>query len=222
MEKKIKLSASIICADYSNLAKEISELNGSGVDAVHHDIMDGVFVPNFTHGPDVVAAVRPLTKLVFDTHLMVSKPETFIERFVKAGSDVITVHLETCENIPSIVEMIKKLGAKAMVSVNPETGIDAAISYLDILDGILVMSVQPGFAGQKFMPEVLPKIEKLRNIAEQKNLDIDIQVDGGVNVDNIAMIAKAGANFFVIGNALFSKRPLKKTVESFRNAIKEG
>jgi len=216
---KIKFCASIICADYSNLAKEINELNESGIDGIHHDIMDGVFVPNFTHGPDLIRSIRPLTKLKFDTHLMIINPEKYIERFIKAGSDIITIHIEVTKNIPETVKQIKQLGAKAMLSVNPDTEIDKVFPYLDLIDGVLVMSVYPGFAGQKFIPEVLPKIEKLREQIEKKNYEIDIQVDGGINPENIATVVRAGANFFVIGNALFSNRPFKKAVSTFHNSI---
>ena len=216
----IKITASIICADYANMSREIGELNSSGVYAVHHDIMDGVFVPNITHGPDFVKSLRPLTKLVFDTHLMIINPEKYIKSFAEAGSDIITVHFETCRKIPATIKLIRECGAKAMIAVNPETKIEKVFPFLDIVDGILVMSVHPGFAGQKFIPEVLPKARKLKETIDRKNLNIDIQIDGGINPENIKDAVDAGVNFMVIGNALFTRRPLAEAVRIFNSAAK--
>lgn len=217
VKMKIKITGSFICADYKNLAKDIKELSGSGVDGLHFDIMDGVFVPNITIGPDIIKAVRPLTGLSFDTHLMIVNPEKYVKRFISAGSNLITIHCEACRRIPATLKLIKRLGAKAMISVNPETRIEKIYPYLSLVDGVLVMSVHPGFAGQKFMLEVLPKVRKLR---QEKKFKKDIQIDGGINTGNISTVVKAGVNFIVIGNALLLNRPLKKTVRAFRKEIR--
>ena len=182
--KKIQISPSILSADFSQLANEIKRLEQGGADMIHVDVMDGHFVPNLTIGPPVIKSLKKHTSILFDVHLMISPVHKYIQSYADAGADIITIHPEATENITSSLSKIKELRKKVGVSLNPETGIDVILDHLDKIDLVLIMSVNPGFGGQKFMPEVLTKIKDLRKIQTEKNLDFDIEIDGGLNFEN--------------------------------------
>jgi ribulose-phosphate 3-epimerase len=199
----IKLAPSILSADFARLGEQVEEAARAGADYIHVDVMDGHFVPNITIGAQVVAAIRPVTSLPLDVHLMIEHPERYISEFVHAGADIITVHVEASPHLQSAIELIKKLGARAGVSLNPPTPIGAVEEFLHHVDLVLVMSVNPGFGGQPFIPETLPRIEKMRQILDARGLSAELEVDGGINADNAPDIVKAGANVLVAGNSIF-------------------
>lgn len=202
MRKQI-LSASILNCDFSKLGDQMIAAEDAGVDAFHMDIMDGHFVPNISIGPDIVAIARKLTKLPMDTHLMISNPDEFIENFAQAGSDRICVHIENNANIHRTLQDIRNLGKGPGIVVNPGTPVEAIFEILHMVDYVLILAVNPGFGGQAFIPEVLPKISKLLNRIKQLNLDIDIQVDGGIDINTIPLTREAGANIFVVGTGIY-------------------
>jgi len=191
--KKIKISPSILSADFSQLGNEIKKLEEGGADLIHVDVMDGHFVPNLTIGPPVIKALRKYTKIPFDVHLMIAPVHKYIKDYAEAGADIITVHPEATENLLESINHIKKLNKKVGVSLNPDTKIDVVLDYLDRIDLVLIMSVYPGFGGQKFMPEVLVKIKELKKIQQEKKLNFDIEIDGGINFDNSKKAIEAGA-----------------------------
>jgi len=201
--KKIKISPSILSADFGQLGNEIRRLEEGGADMIHVDVMDGHFVPNLTIGPPVIKALKQYTKLPFDVHLMISPVHKYIQDYAEAGADIITIHPEATDNLQDSIKLIKKLKKKVGVSLNPETKINVVTNFLDEIDLILVMSVNPGFGGQKFMPEVLDKIKELKKIKDQKNLSFDIEIDGGINFDNYKLAIEAGANILVSGTTIF-------------------
>lgn len=219
MNSSIKISPSILSADFSKLGEEILALEQAGADYVHIDVMDGHFVPNITIGPEVIKRLRPITKLPFDVHLMISPVNNFIESFADAGADIITFHPEATENISETINLIKKLGKKVGVSLKPKSQINLIESCLNEIDLILIMSVEPGFGGQKFMPEVLDKMKKLRNIVDEKKLDVDIEIDGGINFDNCKKAKDYGANILVSGSTVFKEHngDLKKNIQLLRS-----
>lgn len=202
MRKQI-LSASILNCDFSRLAEQMKSAEEAGVDAFHMDIMDGHFVPNISIGPDIVAIARKLTSLPMDTHLMISNPDNFIRLFAEAGSERICVHIEGNPNIHKTLMEIRSMGKGPGLVVNPGTPVEAIYELLNIVDYVLILSVNPGFGGQKFIPEVLPKISKLARKIEEQKLDVDIQVDGGISFDTLARTRDAGANIFVVGTGIF-------------------
>ena len=219
MNSSIKISPSILSADFSKLGEEILALEQAGADYVHIDVMDGHFVPNITIGPEVIKRLRPITKLPFDVHLMISPVNNFIESFADAGADIITFHPEATENISETINLIKKLGKKVGVSLKPKSQINLIESCLNEIDLILIMSVEPGFGGQKFMPEVLDKMKKLRNIVDEKKLDVDIEIDGGINFNNSKTAKDYGANILVSGSTVFKEHNgnLKKNIQLLRS-----
>ena len=201
--KNIQISPSILSADFSQLGKEIKRLEEGGADMIHVDVMDGHFVPNLTIGPPVIKALRNQSSLRFDVHLMISPVHKYIEAYAKAGADIITIHPEATENLENSIKKIKELKKKVGVSLNPETKIDVITNFLEQIDLVLIMSVNPGFGGQKFMPEVLTKIKDLKKIQKDKNLSFDIEIDGGINFDNCKIAIEAGANILVSGTTVF-------------------
>jgi len=201
--KKIQISPSILSADFSQLGNEIKRLEEGGADMIHVDVMDGHFVPNLTIGPPVIKALREYTKLPFDVHLMISPVHKYIQDYADAGADIITIHPEATDNLKESINHIKKLGKKIGVSLNPETKINLITDILSEIDLVLIMSVNPGFGGQKFMPQVLDKIKDLKKIRDQRNLIFDIEIDGGINFDNNKLAIEAGANILVSGTTVF-------------------
>ena len=216
MAQNIKISPSILSADFSILGDEIKSLEQAGADLIHIDVMDGHFVPNITMGPPIIKMVRKCTKLPFDVHLMISPVEKYIKAFADAGSDIITIHPEATDNLKRAVSSIKSLGKKAGVSLNPKTPISALMDVINDIDLILIMSVNPGFAGQSFMGEVLPKVTELRKMINDKKLKIDIEIDGGINFETAPRAVKAGANILVSGTTIFSGS-LKDNIQKLRN-----
>ena len=216
MAQNIKISPSILSADFSILGDEIKSLEQAGADLIHIDVMDGHFVPNITMGPPIIKMVRKCTKLPFDVHLMISPVEKYIKAFADAGSDIITIHPEATVNLKRAVGTIKSLGKKAGVSLNPKTPISALMNVINDIDLILIMSVNPGFAGQSFMGEVLPKVTELRKMINDKKLKIDIEIDGGINFETAPLAVKAGANILVSGTTIFSGS-LKDNIQKLRN-----
>ena len=216
--KKIQISPSILSADFSQLGKEIKKLENAGADMIHVDVMDGHFVPNLTIGPPVIKALRKYTNLIFDVHLMISPVHKYIKDFAEAGADIITIHPEATDNLNDSIKHIKGLKKKVGVSLNPNTEIDIIEKELKNIDLILVMSVYPGFGGQKFIPEVIKKIESLKRIKDEKNYKYDIEVDGGINFTNSKDVINAGANILVSGTTIFKENDgnIKKNIETLK------
>ena len=217
--KKIQISPSILSADFSQLGNEIKRLEEGGADMIHVDVMDGHFVPNLTIGPPVIEALKKHSSMIFDVHLMISPVHKYIEAYSNAGADIITIHPEATENLKSSISKIKELKKKAGVSLNPKTKIDTILNVLDKIDLVLIMSVNPGFGGQKFMPEVLTKIKDLKKIQIEKNLNFDIEIDGGINFDNSKIAIDAGANILVSGTTIFKSNngDIKKNIELLKS-----
>ena len=215
---KIKISPSILSADFSQLGNEIKRLEEGGADLIHVDVMDGHFVPNLTIGPPVIKVLRQYSTLPFDVHLMISPVHKYIKDYAEAGADIITIHPEATENIESSVSLIKKLNKKIGLSLNPDTSIEIIEKFLSSIDLVLIMSVYPGFGGQKFIPNVVNKIKKLKSIKEKQNLKFDIEVDGGINFDNSKLVVEAGANILVSGTTIFKNNNgnIKKNIETLR------
>ena len=213
--KKIQIAPSILSADFSQLGNEIKKLEESGADMIHVDVMDGHFVPNLTIGPPVIKSLRKNCSITFDVHLMISPVHKYIEAFSDAGADIITIHPEATDDLRSSILKIKELKKKVGISLNPETKIDIILKFLKEIDLVLIMSVNPGFGGQKFMPEVLNKIKQLKKIQQKENLNFDIEIDGGINFDNCKDVIEAGANILVSGTTIFKSNngDIKKNIE---------
>ena len=212
--KKIQISPSILSADFSQLGNEIKRLEESGADMIHVDVMDGHFVPNLTIGPPVIEALKKNSSILFDVHLMISPVHKYIQTYAEAGADIITIHPEATEDLQESINKIKKFKKKVGVSLNPKTKIDTITEMLNQINLVLIMSVNPGFGGQKFMPEVLEKIKELKKIREIEKLNFDIEIDGGINIDNCKIAIEAGANILVSGTTVFKSNDgdIKKNI----------
>ena len=217
--KKIQISPSILSADFSNLGEEIQKLEEGGADMIHVDVMDGHFVPNLTIGPPVIKALRKHSSLKFDVHLMISPVQEYIEAYAEAGADIITIHPEATQNLSESIKTIKVLKKKVGVSLNPESKIELITEFLDQIDLVLIMSVNPGFGGQKFMPEVLDKVKKLKKIRDESKLNFDIEIDGGINFENSKTAIEAGVNILVSGTTVFKSNngDIKKNIELLKS-----
>ena len=218
MKRIIQIAPSVLSADFRNREKQIDLVEKGGGDLIHLDIMDGHFVPNITFGPMVVKAINSVTNLKLDTHLMIEKPERYIKDFIEAGSDIVTVHVETCSHLHRTIQMIKSYGAKAGVTLNPSTPTSSLGQILKFVDLILIMTVNPGFGGQKFIPEMIEKIETVSRMRDNINPKILIEVDGGVNEGNAKSLAKAGVDILVAGNSIFCQRNIPKAIKNLRQA----
>ncbi|WP_062048618.1 ribulose-phosphate 3-epimerase [Bacillus sp. JCM 19034] len=213
----IKIAPSILSANFAKLGEEIKDVETSGADYIHVDVMDGHFVPNITIGPLVVEAIRPVTRLPLDVHLMIENPDKYIPSFAKAGADIISVHVEACPHLHRTIHHIKELGVKAGVVLNPATPVSMIEPIINDVDLVLLMTVNPGFGGQAFIPAVLPKIQEVNRLVKDRHLQIDIEVDGGVNEETAKQCVKAGANVLVAGSAIYNKTDRKKAIESLRS-----
>jgi len=221
-EKFNKISPSILSADFSRLKEEVQAVEKAGADYIHVDVMDGHFVPNITIGPMIVESLRKMTSLPLDVHLMIRNPDEFLTAFVEAGAGILTVHVEACPHLHRTLTEIKKRGVRAGVSLNPATPlclIEPALEYADL---VLVMTVNPGFGGQEFISAMLPKIKQLRSLIDHKGWNLELEVDGGIKVDNIGAVAKAGADVFVSGSGIFKTSDSGKTITAMREEIKKG
>ncbi|UCZ51780.1 ribulose-phosphate 3-epimerase [Bacillus shivajii] len=212
----IKIAPSILSADFSKLGEEVKDVEKGGADYIHVDVMDGHFVPNITIGPLIVDAIRPVTDLPLDVHLMIENPDQYIPQFAKAGADIISVHAEACAHLHRTVHLIKEQGVKAGVVINPATPVDSIKPIIEDVELVLLMTVNPGFGGQSFIHSVLPKISEVRELVNQTGKEIDIEVDGGVNEETAKLCVEAGANVLVAGSAVYNQPDRQKAIESIR------
>ncbi len=214
----IKVAPSILSADFSRLGEEVQAVEKAGADMIHVDVMDGHFVPNITIGPLVVHSISKITKLPLDVHLMIENPDKYIEAFAKAGANIISIHAEASKNLEKDLDLIKRCGAKPAVAINPKTGIKTIEKVLDKISMVLLMTVNPGFEGQKFIPEVLPKIKELKSILDSRGLAVDIEVDGGINPETAPEVIRAGANVLVAGSAIYKAKDYKAVIDGLKRS----
>jgi ribulose-phosphate 3-epimerase len=219
MQSPDKIAPSLLSADFTCLREEVIRVERAGADLLHFDVMDGHFVPNLSMGIPILEAVRKLTRLPLDAHLMISEPEKYVEVFIKSGANSVSVHCEVCPDIPKIAKQIHDHGARASIGINPETAIDRVIAAAEHLDMILIMSVHPGFGGQHFIPESLQKLREVRRELARRGLSLDVEIDGGIKADNIADVKAAGANVFVSGSGIFGEKDYTKIVAHMRDLL---
>ena len=219
MELQDKIAPSVLSADFARLGEEVAEVERAGADLIHFDVMDGHFVPNLSIGIPVLESLRKVTRLPLDAHLMIENPERYVEVFVKAGANSVTVHAEVCKDIPAMAKRLHDLGARASVGINPETDVQRVLPFAAQLDMILIMSVHPGFGGQEFIPGALEKLRAVRRELDRRALKVDIEIDGGVKLDNIAEVKAAGVNVFVLGSGIFGQGDYRKVVKEMRDLI---
>lgn len=214
-----KICPSILAADFTKLGEEISDIEAAGADIIHCDIMDGHFVPNISFGPEIVTQVKKMTSIPLDVHLMINNPENYVDDFYRAGADYISVHYENNYHVNRLINQIKELGIKAGVVLNPATPVDVLSDIIEYVDFVLLMSVNPGFGGQKFIPNCVNKVKNLKNMISEKNIDCEIEIDGGVGLDNIKMLSEAGVDMFVCGSSIFKTSDRKQVIEQMRQLI---
>jgi len=216
MERTDKIAASILSADFARLGDEVRAVEKAGADLIHFDVMDGHFVPNLSIGVPVLESLRKVTRLPLDAHLMISAPERYVGAFIKAGANLVSVHCEVCPDIPAMAKRIRELGARASIAINPETGVERVLPFAEHLDMILIMSVHPGFGGQELIPAALEKSRIVRRELDRRGLTVDIEIDGGVKLGNIAEVKAAGANVFVSGSGIFAQRDYTDVIRQMR------
>ena len=216
------ISPSVLAADFSRLGDEVKRVEEGGANYLHLDVMDGHFVPNISFGAPVISSIRKHTSMIFDVHLMITDPDRYLKDFISAGADIISIHYESCENPYEVIKAIKDAEVKACLAISPKTPWEVVLPVIDILDMVLVMTVEPGFGGQKLILETVDKVRSIRRYARERGLDLDIEVDGGISAENVGLVSSAGANVFVAGSAIFKSKKTQQVIKDMKLAAKEN